>query len=117
MLPLVPRCRRYDTPPMSRLDKLLKILAAEPGDAFTLYGIAQEYSKAGDAARAVEFYDRCLAANPAYCYAYYHKAKTQADAGDPNGATATLRSGLEVAKHAGDAKAAGEIAALLDSLT
>src|SRR5438552_3153283 len=71
------------TSPMSRLDKLRKILAAEPTDAFTLYGVAQEYAKAGDTASAVEFYNRCLAADPAYCYAYYHKAKCQADADDP----------------------------------
>jgi len=102
---------------MSRLDQLLKILAAEPGDAFALYGAAQEYAKAGDAAKAVEFYDRCLAADPAYCYAYYHKARVQADSGDTSEAIATLRTGLDAAKRAGDAKAAGEIAALLDSLT
>jgi len=102
---------------MTRLDKLLMILAAEPGDAFTLYGIAQEYAKQGDAANAVTYFDRCLTADPTYCYAYYHKAKAQADAGDVAAATATLRTGLDTAKRTGDAKAAGEMAALLDSLT
>jgi tetratricopeptide (TPR) repeat protein len=102
---------------MSRLDKLLKILALEPGDAFTLYGVAQEYAKLGQADRAISFYDQCLAADPNYCYAYYHKAKVQADNDDPTSAAATLRAGIEVAKKAGDGKAQNEMASLLDSIT
>ncbi len=100
-----------------RLAKLLKILAAEPTDAFTLYGVAQEYAKIGDTASAVSHYDRCLAADPAYCYAYYHKAKTQADSGDEPAAIATLKVGIETAGRVNDGKALGELAALLDSLT
>jgi tetratricopeptide (TPR) repeat protein len=104
---------------MSRLDKLLRILTAEPGDAFTLYGVAQEYAKRGspgDPERAVEFYDKCLAADPGYCYAYYHKARVQADAGQTEAAVATLRLGIATARKAADGKALGELTALLDSL-
>jgi tetratricopeptide (TPR) repeat protein len=100
-----------------RLNKLLKILAVEPEDAFTLYGAAQEYAKLGNTASAVIYYDRCLAADPAYCYAYYHKARVQADAGDEAAAVSTLRQGVEAAQKAGDGKALGEITSLLDSLT
>ena len=100
-----------------RLAKLLKILALEPTDAFTLYGVAQEYAKIGDTASAVAHYDRCLAADPGYCYAYYHKAKTQVDSGDESAAIATLKLGIETAKRVNDGKALGELTALLDSLT
>ena len=100
-----------------RLAKLLKILSVEPGDAFTLYGVAQEYAKAGDTAKAVDYFDRCLAADPAYSYAYYHKARAQADAGDTEAAIATLKAGQAAAKQTGDGKALSEIGALLDSLT
>lgn len=102
-----------------RLNKLLKILAAEPGDAFTLYGIAQEYSRQGEEGleRAVEYFDRCLAADPGYCYAYYHKAKVLADHGRTDDAVSVLRAGVSAARQAGDGKALSEISSLLDSLT
>lgn len=100
-----------------RLAKLLKILAVEPNDAFTHYGVAQEYAKLGDVPKAVEHYDRCLAADPAYCYAYYHKAKTLADDGQEPVAIATLTTGIQTAREVKDAKALGELTSLLDSLT
>jgi tetratricopeptide (TPR) repeat protein len=102
---------------MSRIAQLEKMLAAEPGDAFVLYGLAQEYAKAGEMARAVEVYDRCLAADPGYCYAYYHKARAQEALGRVDDAAATLRAGVEAARRAGDAHAEGEIRAYLDELS
>lgn len=100
-----------------RLAKLLKILASEPNDAFTLYGLAQEYAKSGDALKAVEFYDRCIAADPDYCYAYYHKARVQQDSGDERAAISTLKAGIKIATRVGDSKAISELSTLLDSLT
>jgi tetratricopeptide (TPR) repeat protein len=103
------------TPTMvNRLDKLLQILAAEPGDAFTLYGVAQEYAKQDDLAKAVSYYDQCLAADPAYCYAYYHKARILIDHDQGAAAAGVLKQGLAVAKKAGDGKAMSEMQSLLD---
>ena len=105
---------------MPSLEQLEKLLAADPGDAFLLYGLAQEHAKQGEAAgqaRAVEYYDRCLAVDPGYCYAYYHKARTLEAMGKQEAAVATLRAGLKVAKETGDSHAASEISALLDELT
>ncbi|MBC7835708.1 MAG: hypothetical protein H7Y88_11505 [Phycisphaerales bacterium] len=102
---------------MSRLEKLLKILAVEPDDAFTLYGVAQEHATLGDHAGAIPFYNRCLAADPGYSYAYFHKARSQEAIGDKPGAIATLGAGLFASKKAGDAKAASEIGSYLDELT
>lgn len=99
-----------------RLNKLLALLAAEPHDAFTLYGAAQEYAKLGDAAAAVAHYDRCLAVDPGYCYAYYHKARTLADDGQEPAAIAALRAGIDAAQRAGDGKVLGELTTFLDSL-
>lgn len=101
---------------MPSIDQLLKVLAAEPHDPFTLYGLAQEYAKAGKTAEAVDYYDRCLAADPTYCYAYYHKAKALDDAGRVAEAVAVLREGLVAAKKAGDAHAVSEISGYLDML-
>lgn len=102
---------------MPSIAQLEKLLAADPKDPFVLYGLAQEHAKAKAFARAIEYYDLCLAADPAYCYAYFHKAKAQQAAGDDAGAAATLRAGLIAAKQAGDGKAMGEIGGYLDELT
>ena len=99
--------------PMSeRLAKLLKILATDPADPFVLYGIAQEHAKTGDYTEAVAFYDRTLAADPAYCYAYFHKARAQQAAGDITAALRTAVEGVKAAQKAGDAKALNELSGL-----
>lgn len=102
---------------MPSLEQLEKLLAVDPGDAFLLYGMAQEHSKQGGHGKAIEFYDRCLAADPAYCYAYYHKARSLESMGKGDEAVATLRAGLKAAKAARDSHAASEISAFLDELT
>ncbi|HYE61072.1 MAG TPA: tetratricopeptide repeat protein [Phycisphaerales bacterium] len=99
-----------------RLAKLQGLLAADPNDPFVLYGIAQEYAKQGDTARAVEFYDRCLGADPAYCYAYFHKARALQDAGRVEEAIATAKVGVAAARKAQDGHAASELQGLLDEL-
>lgn len=101
---------------MSRLEKLTRLLEADPNDAFVLYGIAQEHAKVGDHPRAVEFYDRCLAVDANYLYAYYHKAVAQNEHGDTAAARGTLTVGVKQAKAARDAKALNEMQGFLDSL-
>ncbi len=101
---------------MSRLEQLHKLLAADPQDADVAYMIAQEHAKAGEHMAAVEWYDRCLALSPHYHYAYFHKARALEEADDIPAAVATLRSGLAMARSAGDAKATSEIGGYLDQL-
>jgi len=100
-----------------RMAQLLKLLAMDPNDAFVLYGLGQEHAKRGEHSEATAYYDKCLAADPLYCYAYYHKARSQQAGGDVNGAVATLRHGLDAAKKAQDEKARSEIEGLIDMLT
>ncbi len=95
-----------------RLAKLEKLLALDPNDTFVLYGLAQEYGKMGDLAKAVSFYDRTLAADPAYCYAYFHKARAQQAAGDLASARQTVADGVRAAHRAGDGKALNELTGL-----
>ncbi len=102
---------------MSRIERLEKMLAADPRDTFVLYGLAQEHAKAGAHARAIECFDRCLAIDPHYHYAYFHKARALEAAGRTRDAIATIRAGLAAAGQAQDEKAAGELAAYLDELT
>ncbi|MDX2131386.1 MAG: tetratricopeptide repeat protein [Planctomycetota bacterium] len=97
---------------MPSIAQLEKLLAADPNDPFVLYALAQEHAKHGATDTAVDFFDRCLAADPTYLYAYYHKARVQLEAGRADDARAALRTGIAAATQAGDAKALNELRAL-----
>ncbi len=101
---------------MPRIEDLKKLLAAEPNDAFVLYALAQEHAKLTQFAEAIALYDRCLAADPSYLYAFYHKARAQQAAGDVPAALATLRTGIAAARGRGDSKAWNEMQSFLDEL-
>lgn len=100
-----------------RLAKLTALLSAEPSDPFLLYSIAQEHAKANDHAAAIGFYDRCIAADPRHCYAYFHKARSLQAAGNLPAARATAAAGLRAAHAGQDPKAASELAALATELS
>jgi len=102
---------------MPSIQQLQKLLEADPNDTFVLYGLAQEHAKAGETEAAVGYYDRVLAIDPHYCYAYFHKAKTLEEDARTAEAVAVLQQGLAAARQANDTKAAGEIAQFLDELT
>ncbi|MGE3109961.1 MAG: tetratricopeptide repeat protein [Phycisphaerales bacterium] len=99
-----------------RLHTLLSMLEASPDDAFVLYGIAQEHAKAGNHEVACSFYDRCIAADPSYHYAYYHKAVALHEAGQDSAARAALEAGIAKARAAGDLKALSELQHFHESL-
>lgn len=100
-----------------RIVQLQSLLAAEPDDTFCLYGLAIEYAKRGEHDRALQWFDRTLQADPNYCYAYFHKAKCQEDAGDTAGACQTVRAGIERAAAIKDAKALAELSSYLDEMS
>ncbi len=104
------------SPTTGRLAKLTALLALDPADTFVLYALAQEHAKAGEHAEAITFYDRTLAADPAYCYAYYHKARSQQSQGDIAAARQTAQAGVTAAHRAGDSKALGELSTLQTEL-
>jgi predicted Zn-dependent protease len=99
-----------------RISKLKALLEDEPDDPFLLYSLGHEYAKAGDAANALAFFDRTIAADADYCYAYYHKARVQQQSGDTAAARQTLETGLARALACKDQKAESEIRLYLDSL-
>lgn len=101
---------------MSRLAQLEKLHAADPADADVLYMLAQEHAKEGRWDEAVAWYDRCIEADPAYHYAYFHKARALESADRIDDAMESLRAGLARARSAGDAKATSELASYLDQL-
>jgi tetratricopeptide (TPR) repeat protein len=95
---------------------MTRLLEREPNDPFLRYGIAMEHKKAGDHAAAIEWFDKTLEADESYCYAHYHKAQAQEEAGDEEAARATYQAGIAAAKKHNDAKALGELEAALDIL-
>jgi len=99
-----------------RISKLKALLDEEPDDPFLLYSLGHEYAKAGDAASALAYFDRTIAADADYCYAYYHKARVQQQSGDTAAARQTLEAGLARALACQDHKAESEIRLYLDSL-
>lgn len=101
---------------MNRLEQILKMLEKTPADAFLLYGAGIEYRKLREFSRAVEFFDKTIAVDPAYCYAYYQKGQTLEEAGETEAAAEAYRAGIEAARKAGDMKAQGELQAALDVL-
>ena len=97
-----------------RLRQLQQMLERSPQDTFLLYGIAMEHKKAGESARAVEFFDRVIQLDPGYCYAYHQRGLVHESAGDLEAAKRSYREGVQAAIHKGDAHAQGEIQAALE---
>jgi Flp pilus assembly protein TadD len=98
------------------MQQLQTMLLKAPDDTFLLYGVGMEHKKAGDTARAVEFFDRVIQIDPGYCYAYYQRGQALEIAADEDGARAAYRQGIEAATKKGDAHARGELEAALDLL-
>ena len=99
-----------------RLEPLLKLHADEPEDPFLTYSIGLEHNNHGSPADAVEWFDKTIALDPHYHYAYFQKAKALDALDRTDDAHTTLREGIEQAHRGGDAKAEGELTGLLDML-
>jgi tetratricopeptide (TPR) repeat protein len=99
-----------------RIASLEALLERDPDDAECLYSLGFEHAKAGDTERAVACYDRAIAVDPDFCYAYFHKARALEEADRNDEACAALRAGIERATTLGDAKARDELAGYLDTI-
>jgi tetratricopeptide (TPR) repeat protein len=99
-----------------KLTKLFAMLERQPTDAFLLYGIGMEYKKLDDYPRAIEFFNKTLAADPGYCYAYYQRAQTEELAGDPAAAKRSYEEGITAANDVGDGHAKSELQSARDML-
>ncbi len=100
-----------------RMSKLQAMLQKQPNDTFLLYGLAMEYKKAGDPASAVEHFDRVIALDPGYCYAYHQKGQTFEASGNREAARQAYRDGIAAATTKGDLHAREEITAALEMLS
>jgi tetratricopeptide (TPR) repeat protein len=101
----------------TRLDVLRSMVAQNPDDSFSRYGLAMEYAKSGDFEQAIQQYRALLAVNPNYSAAYYHGGQALEKAGRREEARQLYREGLEATTRIGDMHARSEIQAALDLLS
>jgi tetratricopeptide (TPR) repeat protein len=99
-----------------RLDKLLQMLAKEPGDTFLLYAIALEHKKAADYRQSLEFFQKVIEKDPLYCAAFQHAGQTHELNGNISGAREAYRLGIEAAAKKGDQHAREEMEGALAML-
>lgn len=95
---------------------LTEILAANPADAFARYGLALEYSKAGQIEQALREFQVLLEKNPDYTPAYFMAAQTLAGANRTAEAKKMLVDGIGSARRTGNAHAQSEMTAMLEEL-
>jgi predicted Zn-dependent protease len=101
---------------MDRIAMLNEILTQNPGDTFARYGLAMEYSNAGDVDRALAEFGKLLAANPDYTAGYFMAAQSLARANRAEEAKKMLRDGINAAARTGNAHAQGEMESMLGEL-
>ena len=101
---------------MDRIAMLAEILNANPEDAFARYGLALEYSKAGQTDRALEEFKTLLEKNPGYTPGYFMAAQTLAGAGRTDEAKRMLVDGIACARRTGNQHAQSEMTAMLEEL-
>jgi cytochrome c-type biogenesis protein CcmH/NrfG len=101
---------------MDRISMLSEILAANPADTFARYGLAMEYSKAGDVERALAEFKTLLDKSPDYTPGYFMAAQTLANAERIDEAKRMLVDGIACARRTGNQHAQSEMTAMLEEL-
>jgi len=102
---------------LSRVEMLTQFLKENPSDSFARYGLAMEYSKAGDNERALQEFARLLESNPDYTAGYFMAAQTLAKTGQTEEARKMLSDGIACAARSGNAHARSEMQAMLEELS
>ena len=83
---------------MNRLEILKTMVAQNPADSFSRYGLAMEYANSGSLDKAVEEYESLLSLNPDYAAAYYHGAQALEKLGRIDDARRMYTRGLEATR-------------------
>jgi Tfp pilus assembly protein PilF len=101
---------------MSRIEKIIQMMAEGGKDSFLQHALALEYIKIGNDADAQEQFTQLLAENPAYVGSYYHLGKLLERAAQIENAIETYEKGMLEAKKAGDQHAYNELMGARDEL-
>ena len=101
---------------MDRVAMLKEILAANPMDSFARYGLAMEYSNAGDYKTSLDEFVTLLKNTPDYTPGYFMAAQTLVKASRVEDAKTMLMGGIASAKRTGNGHALSEMEAMLEEL-
>jgi predicted Zn-dependent protease len=102
---------------MDRIALLTEILTANPDDTFARYGLALEYSKAGQTDQALQEFKTLIERSPDYTPAYFMAAQTLASASRIDEAKRMLVDGIGSARRTGNQHAQSEMTAMLEELS
>ena len=100
----------------TRLEVLKSMVAQNPRDSFSRYGLAMEYRNRGDLDAAMSEFRALMAADPDYVAAYFHGGQTLEKLGRTEEAREIYQAGVEAATRKGDAHGRSEMQAALDML-
>ncbi len=92
------------------------MVAANPADAFSRYGLAMEYLNSGNLETAIEQFRALLDHNPNYAAGYFHGGQTLEKLGRTGDAKALYGKGIEITTATGDLHTRSELQAALDML-
>jgi tetratricopeptide (TPR) repeat protein len=104
-------------PSASRLEMLTQFLEQNPGDAFARYGLAMEYSNAGQTEQALAEFNKLLELHPDYTNGYFMAAQALERAGRTAEAKSMLEKGVEAAHRTGNKHALSEMTGMLEELS
>jgi|SRR5581483_3788891 len=101
---------------MDRVEMLKQFLAQNPSDSFARYGLAMEYSKAGNVETALAEFRAIVESNPDYVPAYQMAAQMLSEHGRAEEAREWFHQGIAAARRSGNGKAESEMQGLLELL-
>ncbi len=100
----------------TRLETLQSMVAQNPGDSFSRYGLAMELRNTGDLEGAMHEFGELRRLNPDYTATYFHAGQTLERLGRIDDARAFYQEGIEAATRKGDLHARSELQTALDLL-
>ncbi|MGE5114276.1 MAG: tetratricopeptide repeat protein [Acidobacteriaceae bacterium] len=99
-----------------RLAMLQEILTQDPANKLARYGLAMEFSNAGQTDAALAEFQKLIAQDPAYANAYFMAAQALHKAERDEEAKSMLAQGIAAAQKAGNRHAESEMQGMLDEL-
>ncbi|MEL6108301.1 MAG: hypothetical protein AAFU85_19925 [Planctomycetota bacterium] len=101
---------------MSRKEKIIAMLAEDPGDTFLRYSLAMELRSEGEHDESLNKLAELTQDDPPYVPAFFMAAQQLVDLSRIDEARGRLRAGIDEARRQGDSHAAAEMSELLMSL-
>jgi Flp pilus assembly protein TadD len=100
----------------NRMEVLKAMVAQNPADAFSRYGLAMELVNTGQLESGVAEFRALLEHNPNYAAAYFHGGQALEKLGDVEQARRLYEKGIEVTGRTGDRHTQSELQGALDML-